>query len=245
MAPGCAPRLSLRPFAGTFKCDSGVFDGMIMAMESTRIIAIRHGETAWNVGQRIQGHLDIELNETGRSQALRLANALAGRESMDAIYCSDLARARETAQAVANAVKLPLTPVAALRERCFGAFEGLTFHQVREAWPEEAERWRKRDPDWAPPSGGESLLQLRERLTHAVNELAARHVGQHIALFTHGGVLDMLYRIAAGMGLQDARTWQLGNTAVNRLLWTPEGLSLVGWGDETHLEDASLDETTA
>jgi len=55
----------------------------------------------------------------------------------------------------------------------------------------------------------------------------------------------MLYRIAAGMGLQDARTWQLGNAAVNRLLWTPEGLSLVGWGDETHLEGASLDESTA
>lgn len=214
-------------------------------MESTRIIAVRHGETAWNVGQRIQGHLDIELNETGRLQALRLARALAGRETIDAIYCSDLSRARQTAQAVADAVGLPLTPTPALRERSFGEYEGLTFPQVRESWPDQAERWRKRDPDWAPPGGGESLQELKERLSQTVNELAARHVGQHIALFTHGGVLDMLYRIAAGMGLQDARTWQLGNTAVNRLLWTPEGLSLVGWGDETHLEDASLDETTA
>lgn len=216
-----------------------------MFMESTRIIAVRHGETAWNVGQRIQGHLDIELNETGRLQALRLARALEGRETIDAIYCSDLSRARQTAQAVADALGLPLTPTPALRERSFGEYEGLTFPQVRESWPDQAERWRRRDPDWAPPGGGESLRELKERLTQTVNELAVRHVGQHIALFTHGGVLDMLYRIAAGMGLQDARTWQLGNTAVNRLLWTPEGLSLVGWGDETHLEDASLDETTA
>lgn len=216
-----------------------------MFMESTRIIAVRHGETAWNVGQRIQGHLDIELNETGRLQALRLARALAERETIDAIYCSDLSRARQTAQAVADALGLPLTPTPALRERSFGEYEGLTFPQVRESWPDQAERWRRRDPDWAPPGGGESLRELKERLTQTVNELAVRHVGQHIALFTHGGVLDMLYRIAAGMGLQDARTWQLGNTAVNRLLWTPEGLSLVGWGDETHLEDASLDETTA
>lgn len=218
---------------------------MITPMESTRIIAVRHGETAWNVDQRLQGHLDIELNDAGRNQARRLAKALAEREAIDAIYCSDLSRARETAQAVADALGLPLTPTPTLRERSFGEYEGLTFSQVRESWPEQAERWRKRDPDWAPPGGGESLMQLKARLTLTVDELAARHVGQHIALFTHGGVLDLLYRMAAGVGMQDARTWQLGNAAVNRLLWTPEGLSLVGWGDETHLEDASLDETTA
>lgn len=214
-------------------------------MEATRIIAVRHGETAWNVDQRLQGHLDIELNATGRLQARRLATALAGREAIDAIYCSDLSRARETAQIVADELSLPLTPTPTLRERSFGEYEGLTFVQVRENWPEQAERWRKRDPDWAPPGGGESLMQLKARLTHTVNEIAARHVGQHIAIFTHGGVLDLLYRIATGIGLQDARTWQLGNAAVNRLLWTPEGVSLVGWGDETHLEGASLDETTA
>ncbi|MGB3071230.1 MAG: histidine phosphatase family protein [Ottowia sp.] len=214
-------------------------------MESTRIIAVRHGETAWNVGQRIQGHLDIELNETGRNQARLLAKALAGRETFDAIYCSDLARARETAQIVADALHMEVIPTPALRERSFGEYQGMTFPHITETWPEQGERWRKRDPDWAPPGGGESLRQLQERLVQTVNELAARHMGQHIALFTHGGVLDMLYRIAAGMGLQDARTWQLGNAAVNRLLWTPEGLSLVGWGDETHLEGASLDESTA
>ena len=80
----------------------------------------------------------------------------------------------------------------------------------------------------------------------AVNALAAPHTGQTIAWFTHGGVLDVLYRAATGLGLQDARTWQIGNTAVNRLLWTPaSGLSLVGWADTTHLEDEALDERVA
>jgi len=69
-----------------------------------------------------------------------------------------------------------------------------------------------------------------------VAELAAAHVGQHIALVAHGGVLDVLYRLATGQETQAPRTWHLGNAAINRLLWTPEGLRLVGWGDVGHLE---------
>ena len=72
--------------------------------------------------------------------------------------------------------------------------------------------------------------------------MKARHPGQQIVLVAHGGVMDQLYRAATGQDLQAPRTWQLGNTAVNRLLWTPEGLSLVGWADTSHLEDNSLDE---
>lgn len=215
-------------------------------MQITRIVAIRHGETAWNVGGRLQGHLDIALNETGRLQAQRLAQAMAGREPLDAIYSSDLSRARDTAQAVAQATGAPLRVDAGLRERCFGDFQGQTFEQVTQAHPQDAERWRRRDPHWAPAGdGGESLLVFRERVTQTVQALAAQNVGKNIAIVTHGGVLDVLYRAAARLGLQDARTWELTNTAVNRLLWSSEGgLSLVGWADVSHLEDASLDETT-
>ena len=216
-------------------------------MQATRILAIRHGETAWNVGGRIQGHLDIPLNDTGRAQARRLARALAGRDTIDLIVSSDLARAFETARSVADATGAPLVANAALRERCFGDFQGQTFAEIADAWPDDADRWRRREPAWSPPGGqGESLLLFRERVTHAVQALAAENTGKHIALFTHGGVLDVLYRAATGLGLQDARTWQIGNTAVNRLLWTPDaGLSLVGWADTTHLEDDTLDEITA
>ncbi len=214
-------------------------------MEATRIIAIRHGETPWNRNLRVQGHMDIPLSEVGQNQSRLLARALAEREQIDAIYSSDLVRAHDTARPTADAIGVPIVLTPALRERCFGDYEGMTFAQVGEAWPEQSERWRKRDPEWTPPGGGESLSQLHARLKLTVDEIAARHVGQHIALFTHGGVLDVIYRLAAGLGLKDARTWQLGNAAVNRLLWTPAGLSLVGWGDDTHLEGASLDESTA
>lgn len=214
-------------------------------MQATRIIAIRHGETAWNVDARIQGHLDIPLNDTGLRQARQTARALA-QEPVAAIYSSDLQRAWATAQAIAQSTGAPLTPVRDLRERCFGDFEGHTFKQVEEQAPEQALRWRKRDPDFAP-AGGESLNTLRERIARTVNGIAARHEGEQIVLVAHGGVLDILYRLATRQDdLRAPRTWELGNAALNRLLWTPGGLTLVGWADTAHLSSpGSRDEAHA
>jgi probable phosphoglycerate mutase len=213
-------------------------------MEPTRLLAIRHGETAWNVDTRIQGHLDIPLNDTGLQQARWLAQALAERDEVHAIYASDLARAQVTAQSIGQAMGLAVTAHTGLRERAFGDFQGRTFAEIEAELPEAALHWRQRTPNWAPPGAGESLLALRERVLRTVNELAARHVGEQIVLVAHGGVMDVLYRAATHLDLQAPRTWQLPNTAVNRLLWTPEGLSLVGWADTTHLEQRSRDETS-
>ena len=213
-------------------------------MEPTRILAIRHGETAWNVDTRLQGHLDIPLNETGLSQAQHLARALAESEAMDAVYASDLSRALTTAQAIAQVVGQTVTTHVGLRERHFGAFQGRTYHEIETELPDHAWHWRKRTPDWTPPGGGESLVALRERVVSTVNDIAARHSGQNIVLVAHGGVLDILYRAATRLTLQAPRTWQLTNTAVNRLLWTPEGLTLVGWGDTHHLETLGKEETS-
>mgnify|MGYP001380029047 FL=1 len=213
-------------------------------MDVTRIIAIRHGETAWNVDTRIQGQLDIPLNDTGRWQAERLARALAAREAIDVVYTSDLLRAWETARPVAEATGAPLHTDEGLRERGFGSFQGKTFTEIEAAMPDEARRWRQRDPFWAPP-GGESLTAMRRRVIETLHALASRHVGEQIVLVAHGGVMDVLYRAATGQELQAPRTWLLGNTAINRLLWSPEGLSLVGWSDTSHLDDETLDENTA
>ena len=213
-------------------------------MQATRILAIRHGETAWNVDTRIQGHLDIPLNAMGQQQARWLAQALAERDSLHAVYASDLARAHLTAQTIAQAVGLDVNTHRGLRERAFGDFQGRTFADIEAELPEHAHHWRKRTPEWAPPGGGESLLSLRERVLRTVDELAAQHVGEQIVLVAHGGVMDVLYRAATRLDLQAPRTWQLPNTAVNRLLWTPEGLSLVGWADTSHLDHRSRDESS-
>ena len=211
--------------------------------EATRIIAIRHGETAWNVDTRIQGQLDIALNAAGRWQASRLAEVLKG-EPIAAIYASDLARAWETAQYVGRSVDLEVIKEEALRERGFGEFEGKTFAEIEAQLPDQSLRWRQRDPDFAP-AGGESLTALRERVVEATVRLAERHQGELIALVAHGGVMDVLYRAATRLDIQAPRTWTLGNAAINRLLWTPGGLSLVGWADMQHLDSESLDENTA
>jgi probable phosphoglycerate mutase len=212
--------------------------------QSTRIIAIRHGETLWNVDTRIQGHLDIGLNAKGRWQADRAAAYLAD-EAISAIYASDLSRAFETAQRIAAPHQLSVTAQKDLRERAFGQFQGKTYTEIEQAFPHEAGAWRRRHPEWAAPGGGESLEALRLRVLGCVNHLAASHRGGQVVLVAHGGVMDMLYRVATGLDLQAPRSWLLGNAAINRLLWSPQGLALVGWGDTTHLADTALDESTA
>lgn len=213
-------------------------------MQVTRILAVRHGETAWNRDTRIQGHTDIDLSEHGRWQAARLAHALS-EEPITAFYASDLSRARETAQAVARAHGAAVLTHSGLRERCFGSFEGLTWVEIETQHPQETLAWRQRVPGFAPP-GGESLLQLQARVVATVNELASRHPGEQVLMVAHGGVLDILYRAATRLDLQAPRSWAMTNTAINRLLWTSEGMSLVGWADTSHLDtQASLDESSA
>jgi len=201
--------------------------------EATRLIVLRHGETAWNVDTRIQGQLDIGLNATGARQAQQLGAALAD-ETVAAVYASDLSRAWDTARAVAASLGLEVVAEPRLRERAFGHFEGRTFADIEANSPDEARRWRTRDPEFAP-EGGESLIVFRQRVTAVAAELAARHPADQVVLVAHGGVMDVLYRAATGQELQAPRTWHLGNAAINRLLWTPQGFSLVGWGDTAHL----------
>lgn len=216
-------------------------------MDATRIIAVRHGETAWNADTRIQGQLDIGLNEKGLWQARCVGAALA-EEDLHHVYSSDLQRAHSTALAIAERSQQPgartvkLYP--GLRERRFGYFEGQTYADIEARWPEEARRWRQRDPHFAP-GDGETPTQVMDRVRAAVHDIAARHVGEHIVLVAHGGVLDMLYRLATGQSVQAPRTWELGNASINRLLWSNGELALVGWADIRHLEGGPLDESTA
>jgi probable phosphoglycerate mutase len=210
---------------------------------ATRVLAIRHGETAWNADSRIQGQLDVGLNDTGRWQAACMAQSLAG-EVFDAIYSSDLSRARATAEALAAVAGLEVQPDRGLRERGFGLFEGQTYREIEQTLPEQAARWRRREPDFGA-EGGETLTGFYDRALATATRLAAGHPGQSIVLVTHGGVLDCLYRAATRIALQAPRTWSLGNTSLNRLLHTELGFTLVGWGDSHHLDIADGDDSTA
>lgn len=206
------------------------------------MIAVRHGETAWNLASRLQGHLNVELNETGRQQASRLAQALAG-ERIDAVYASDLARARLTARPLAAGAGLRVRTDKGLRERSFGTFEGLTYAEIQERFPDQARRWHAPDVNFGP-AGGETLQAFHERAVDTVAAIAARHRGQAIAVVTHGGVLDALYRAASRIALDAQRNWLLGNACINRLLVREGKFELIGWADDQHLVEPALDETS-
>ena len=205
--------------------------------EATRLIAVRHGETAWNVEARLQGQLDIPLNDRGREQALRTAHWLAD-DAPDIVVSSDLARAQATAHAIASFNRIPLELDSGLRERHFGSFQGMTHTEVADQWPELSARWKSRDPDYAPgvTGDGESLTVFYARCVTAALNVAQRHAGKTVVLVAHGGVLDCLYRAASRVPLDAPRIWQLDNAAINRLLHTSSGLTMVGWNDTSHLD---------
>jgi 2,3-bisphosphoglycerate-dependent phosphoglycerate mutase len=202
--------------------------------DPVRVFALRHGQTAWNVQRRLQGQLDQPLDETGRWQAEQLARALAD-EELHAVYSSDLVRATATAAPLAQRLGLTVQLDPGLRERGFGRLEGLTYDQIEAQWPEDARAWRQRDLH-AAPGGGETLPAFYARCLAAASVRVSQHPGQAVVLVAHGGVLDCLYRAAVGVALDAPRSWQLDNATINRLLWTPQGFTLIGWDDNQHLD---------
>lgn len=204
---------------------------------TTRLCLVRHGETDWNAARRIQGQIDIDLNETGCAQARATARGLAG-EGFAAVYASDLKRARATAEAIAAGQPVQLEP--ALRERHYGAFQGLTYAEARARLPQDYARFEARDPDFAF-GHGEPLRGFAARVEQCLRRLVARHPGESLLLVTHGGVLDIVYRLATGMALTAARDFLIPNAALNRVAWCGRTFALETWGDRDHLACA-LDE---
>ena len=199
----------------------------------TEMIFLRHGETDWNLQQRFQGQIDVPLNATGEQQAQRLAARL-GREPADHLYSSDLLRARQTAAPLAAAWSLPVAPLPAFREQGFGVLEGLDVPTIQSRHADLWSLWLQHAADFALP-GGESLRQFHARVYAGVLALAAAHPQQRVAVVTHGGVLDMLWRSAHGLPLDGLRQCEIPNTGINRLRWRDGGLAVESWGDAAHL----------
>ncbi len=212
----------------------------------TELLLIRHGETDWNAERRLQGFLDIGLNDHGRQQAVALALALSD-EVLDAVIASDLQRAVHTAQALALPRDLAVLTDASLRERCFGAFEGLLYDEIAGHFPQAHASWMAREIDVRFPPGQQHAETLREFSARAVNSvmaIARRHAGQKIAIVTHGGVLDCVYRAACGLRLDSARDFDIINTGINRFHWDGNALRVLQWGNVAHLGQAALDEAS-
>jgi probable phosphoglycerate mutase len=213
----------------------------------TEILLIRHGETAWNASNRLQGHVDIPLNAEGERQAAALARALAD-EALDAVIASDLQRARQTAEAIARPRGMDVGIEPGLRERCYGAFEGMLYAEIGQRYPEAYAAWQSRDIDARFPEGelvAETMREFSQRALDAITRILSEGRYRKLALVTHGGVLECAYRAAQDMSFSQPRNFPILNTSVNRFAWDGKALRLVHWGDVSHLEmreAAALDE---
>lgn len=184
-----------------------------------RIIMLRHGQTEWNALQRYQGQTDIPLNDTGREQAYQAALLLKEQEAVQAIYCSDLLRASETAQIIGESLGIEPISDARLRELSFGVWEGLTFTEVYEKYPQEFDDWFRATPTYIVP-GGESFHRLNERVIEAIAKIKqAGH--QTVLLVTHGGVIKAMLSLAD----EGADLWEnaIGNAFMLTLELTEDG----------------------
>jgi broad specificity phosphatase PhoE len=182
----------------------------------TELLLVRHGETDWNRDRRFQGHADPPLNETGRAQAHALAAELAG-EGIELVYTSDLVRARETAEIVAARFGADVLPVRELREIDVGEWEGLTWPEIEERYPEGARSWRERGFGW---ESGESYEQLGERVVAALRRIAADHPEARVLVVGHGGTIRATRAFIEGLSVPEsrARSCAIGNCEVFRVV---------------------------
>ena len=160
----------------------------------TKLLLVRHGETDWNRDGRWQGHSDTHLNDAGLDQARRVAAEL---DRVDVVYASDLARARETAEIVADELGLDVHVDPRLRERSFGAWEGLTAPEIEDQFAEELARWRI--GDGAGAADAEPFDAFAERVRSFLDDVLERHPEETVLVIAHGGSIRVIHALASGL----------------------------------------------
>ena len=202
----------------------------------TSLVVVRHGETAWNLAHRIQGHGDSELTEAGIAQAQAIARRLAG-ERFDALVSSDLGRALQTARCIGAATSLAVIPDTRFRERNFGTAEGITYTELHERYPNAFGRHlQDQDPDFQVPEA-ETRRAFYARIANAFEAIARERAGTRIALVCHGGVLAALWRHIHGISAGEPAAIAIPNAAYNRVVREARGWQVDAWADTAHLDE--------
>ncbi|KAL3646251.1 hypothetical protein CASFOL_011431 [Castilleja foliolosa] len=210
-------------------------DETIISPNCTEIIIIRHGETEWNADRRIQGHLDVDLNDVGRQQAVAVAERLSKEPKISAVYSSDLKRAFYTAETIAKACGvLEVTKDPDLRERHLGDLQGFVFQELAKLNPKAHKAFLSNQDDQEIPGGGESFNQLYDRCTSALQRIAQKHRGERVVVVSHGGTIRALHKKASPHRRFSGRVM---NTSVSIFLLTDGGKWVIkSWGDVSHLD---------
>ena len=210
-------------------------------MAITKLCLIRHGETAWNAERRLQGHTDIPLNARGVLQARQMAQALKNINlRFDVLYTSDLKRAADTADAVVKLFGVEAQVDSNLRERHFGALQGLSIAEAPLLQPDIWQAHIARDLEHNL-GGGESIGQFALRVQGALDRILAKHAGKTILLVSHGGTLDMMYRIASKQSLSAEKIASVPNASLNWIIHSQGAWTVGQWADTQHLEGPALE----
>ncbi|MFJ9550830.1 bifunctional RNase H/acid phosphatase [Streptomyces erythrochromogenes] len=200
-------------------------------------VLLRHGETALTPQKRFSGSggSDPELSPAGRRQAAAVAEALAARGTVQTVVSSPLLRCRETAQAVADRLGLDVAVEQGLREVDFGAWEGLTFAEVRERFPEDLQAWLD-SPKAAPTGGGESFAAATRRISATRDRLLAAHAGRTVLLVTHVTPVKILVRLALGAPPESLFRMELSAASLSAVAYYADGNASVRLlNDTSHL----------
>ena len=201
--------------------------------EDTEVLLIRHGQTVANVEGRWQGHADGQLDRTGRRQAAMLAREI---PALDALYASPLARAADTASAIAEVQSLPVKLDPDLKEIGFGAWEGLSPAQIEEAYPEEYQSFRS-GVDLPRGGNGETFAGVRRRMSSALESIVAANPGRTVGVVSHGGATRAYLTEILGVPSEQRRRIDgLGNTHYGRLAFTGRGPTVVSWNLGPHMQ---------
>jgi alpha-ribazole phosphatase/probable phosphoglycerate mutase len=166
----------------------------------TKLYLIRHGETEGLEANRYKGHIDVPLSEKGIQQMKRLSAFISA--EISAIYCSDLIRAVKSAEIIARPYSLNPVVEKALRERNFGIWEGMSFDEIKDKYPEEFKAWAS-NPLKFSPLHGESTLQVYDRALKAIDEILRDHNGKDIAIVSHGGINRIILCHFLGVPLEN------------------------------------------
>ncbi|MFE6777889.1 bifunctional RNase H/acid phosphatase [Streptomyces sp. NPDC057702] len=203
----------------------------------TTFVLLRHGETALTPRKRFSGSGgdDPELSPVGRRQAEHAAAALAARGTVQAVVASPLRRCRETAAAVAARLGLTVDVEEGLRETDFGAWEGLTFGEARERYPDDLAAWLA-SAEVAPTGGGESFATVAERVARSRDALLARHAGRTVLVVTHVTPIKTLVRLAIGAPPESLFRMELAAASLSAVAYYGDGnASLRLLNDTSHL----------
>ena len=202
---------------------------------TTELVVVRHGETEFNRHGIYQGHADSPLTPAGEAQALRLARRLRALDCSATAYCSNLGRARRTAELLVRPPAHRICEDPALRERGYGVFEGLSRAEIAEQYPEARIASGAANPDYTPP-GGEAQDEFNARVIGVFDRIASEHVGGRVIVVTHGGVVTTFARYVLGVPANAPRRFDIGNTSLSLFYRDERGWMVRFLGDVSHLD---------